>query len=88
LLVSAGLAKRRTFKETGKGHRVAHEQSELSFHSLRHTATSLLKNAGVSDAITRDLVGHDSPSVSRNYTHIESDAKRRALDKMPDVLST
>jgi integrase len=61
--------------------------SEISFHALRHTATSLLKNAGVSDVIARDIIGHESEAVSRTYTHIESETKRAALDKLPDVTS-
>jgi len=85
ILVSAGLAKARAFKETGKGHRVRRQQHELSFHCLRHTATSLLKNAGVSDVIARDISGHDSPAVSAQYTHIDAETKRNALNEMPDV---
>lgn len=59
--------------------------ARLSFHSLRHTATSLLKNAGVSDVVARDLIGHESESVSRNYTHIDSATRRKAVAKLPDV---
>src|ERR1041385_3183459 len=59
----------------------------LSFHCLRHTATSLLKNAGVSDVVARDLIGHDSPAVSAHYTHIDTATQRKALDSMPDVLA-
>jgi integrase len=87
VLVDAGLAKKRKFKETGEGHSVKHTQSELSFHSLRHTATSLLKNAGVSDAVARDIIGHESVAVSRNYTHIDTATKRKAVDKMPDIFA-
>ena len=85
VLVSAGFAQKRQFKETGEGHSVQHTQNELSFHSLRHTATSLLKNAGVSDAVARDIIGHESVAVSRNYTHIDTETKRNAVDKMPAV---
>ena len=88
ILVSAGLAKARSFKETGKGHQVRHEQNDLSFHCLRHTATSLLKNAGVSDVVARDIIGHESVAMSRNYTHIDAETKRVALDKLPDVTTT
>lgn len=35
--------------------------------------------------MTRDIVGHESVAVSRNYTHIEAETKRAALDKLPDV---
>jgi integrase len=57
-----------------------------SFHSLRHTATSQLKAAGVSDAIAREFVGHDSEEVSNNYTHIPTDILRKAASKLPDIL--
>jgi integrase len=87
ILVAAGLAKARTHESTGKGRDAKRELGGLSFHSLRHTATSLLKNAGVSDAVARDIIGHDSAAVSAHYTHIDSETKRKALDAMPDVLS-
>lgn len=85
ILVSAGLAKERFHTVTGKGRLVRHEQNELTFHSFRHTATSLLKNAGVSDVVARDIIGHESEAVSRHYTHIETETKRKAVDAMPDV---
>ena len=87
-MASAGLVQSRGDhqKKEGKEGRSARRQlSPISFHALRHTATSLLKNAGVSDVVTRDIVGHESAAISRNYTHIEADTKRAALDKLPDV---
>jgi hypothetical protein len=45
----------------------------------------LLKNAGVSDVVTRDIIGHESAAISKNYTHIEAETKRAALNKLPDV---
>jgi len=59
--------------------------SEISFHALRHTSVSLLKSAGVSDAIARDLAGHESAEVSRLYTHIDESAKRSAVNKLPEI---
>jgi len=90
LMASAGLVQSRGDhrKKEGKSGRSARRKlSDISFHALRHTATSLLKNAGVSDVVARDIVGHESAAVSRNYTHIDADTKRVALDKLPDVLS-
>src|SRR5439155_23136430 len=88
LLVSAGLASPRPAerKATGKGRNTRRVQSAVSFHSLRHTATSLLKNAGVSEAVARDIIGHQSAEISRHYTHVDEDAKRKALAKLPDVM--
>lgn len=59
--------------------------NELSFHSFRHTATSMLKNAGVSDSVTRDIVGHESQAVSEQYTHIDEATKRAAMEKLPGI---
>ena len=78
-----------------KTHRKSEEESEktskravakVSFHSLRHTTTSLLKNAGVSPAIAEEFVGHDSAEMNRVYTHIELGAMRKAAKLLPDVV--
>ncbi len=45
----------------------------------------LLKNAGVPEAVARDIIGHESAAISRNYTHVDDAAKRSALAKLPDV---
>lgn len=88
VMASAGLVQSRGDhqRKEGKAGRGARRQlSAVTFHSLRHTATSLLKNAGVSDVVARDIVGHESEAISRNYTHIDAETKRAALDKLPDV---
>jgi integrase len=88
VMVQAGLAiakKHRKSKECD-GRNGRRSMSEISFHSLRHTATSLMKNAGISAAIVQDIIGHESAAISANYTHIDDAAKRGALSKMPDVL--
>jgi integrase len=87
-LVAAGLAQKKTHKATGKGRSAKREQNEISFHSLRHTATSLLKSAGVSDAVAMEFVGHDSATVSRQYTHIPTEALKHAAAKLPDVFKS
>ena len=87
ILVQCGLAKPQTHKSTGKGRSARREQNELSFHCLRHTATSLLKNAGVSEVVARDIIGHDSAAVSANYTHVDEETKRKAVDLLPDILA-
>jgi integrase len=87
LMTSVGLVPKRDHVSKGKGRDRRRTQSKITFHALRHTATSLLKNAGVSDVVARDIIGHESEAVSRQYTHIDTETKRAALDKMPDVLS-
>src|SRR6266566_68025 len=87
ILVEAGLVQPlpRGHKSTGKGRSQAREVSEISFHSLRHSAVTMLKAAGVSDFITREIVGHESAAISRQYTHLTTDDKRAAMQRLPDV---
>jgi integrase len=87
ILVTAGLVEPRPrgHKSTGKGRDQAREASEISFHSLRHSAVTMLKAAGVSDFIAREIVGHESAAVSRQYTHLTTDDKRAAMGRLPDV---
>lgn len=59
--------------------------SEISFHSLRHTATSWLKESGAGSAVVQDIVGHESAAISQIYTHITDDAKREALNRLPRI---
>jgi integrase len=87
ILVAAGLIPRRTHKKSqgGNGRSSRRRASEVSFHSFRHTATSLLKNAGIPQAVVMDLVGHESKAISQIYTHVDEAEKRRAMEAMPSV---
>jgi integrase len=86
LLANAGLVAPRPRDGSKKvGREAKRATSQLSFHSLRHTATSLMKNAGVSPAVVQDIIGHQSAEMSAHYTHIESAVKREALEGMPDL---
>ena len=87
ILVEAGLAEPYTTNGK-KGRSAARETIDVSFHSLRHTATSMLKAAGVSNALAMAIIGHESEAVSRQYTHLDTDTSRRAMAKVPDVSAT
>jgi integrase len=86
IMVDAGLVECRDHRSNGIGRDSGRAFNPIGFHSLRHMATSLMKNAGISPAIVQDIIGHDSPAVSASYTHISATAKREALGAMPDVL--
>lgn len=90
MMADAGLVKKKTHKKkkAGEGRNGRHEVSEISFHALRHTATSLMKNAGISPAIVQEFIGHDSETINRVYTHIETESMRRAADALPDLTRT
>ena len=60
----------------------------LSYHSLRHTAATLLRMTGSSEAVAREIIGHDSASVDRGYVHMDAGAMQTALDKLPDITGT
>ena len=85
IMVAAGFAEKRMHRSKGIGRDNTRAVNKLSFHSLRHTATTLLKSAGVSDAVTREFIGHDSATVSKNYTHIPADTLKQAAAKLPDI---
>jgi integrase len=87
LMAEAGLVEPRNHRSRGIGRSASRKLNELSFHCLRHTTTSLLKNAGTNSAISEEFVGHDSPAISRLYTHIDTEAMRKAINAVPRILS-
>jgi integrase len=58
---------------------------DTSFHSLRHTAVSLLKDAGIPDAVVVALVGHESSAMSHRYTHVAKEALAKAAKTLPEI---
>jgi integrase len=85
LLAQVGLREPVTHQRRGAGRSVARRASELSFHSLRHTAVSLLKAAGVPHATVQELVGHESAAVSQHYTHVDREALHKAAGRFPTL---
>ena len=88
ILVSAGLVEPRLRERggiSGPGRSGGRQRSELSFHSLRHTATTMLKMSGATEAVVRDIIGHESAVVSRHYTHVGDQQKREAMAKLAAI---
>ena len=85
LLVDAGLREPRDHRSRGIGRGGKRTGLELSFHSLRHTAVSLLKDAGVPDAVVMALVGHESAAMSARYTHVGKEALAKAAQTLPEI---
>lgn len=52
-----------------------------TFHSLRHTTNSLLANAGVSDDVRRQILGHASTKMNARYTHLQIQTTLAGLTK-------
>jgi integrase len=78
LLKRIGLRKDNTENRV-KGRR---RTSEISFHSLRHSVVSMLKEAGQADAAIEEYVGQ-SAEIQRQYTHVGEDALRKAAAAFP-----
>jgi len=87
LMSDAGLVEPRNHQRKGIGRSAPRKLNELSFHCLRHTTTTLLKDAGTNSAVAEEFVGHDSPAISRLYTHIEPETMRKAINSLPRVTS-
>jgi integrase len=56
--------------------------SRLSFHSMRHSFTSALANAGVGPELRKKLSGHLDDESHSIYTHHEFETIREALEKL------
>ena len=85
LLVEAGLVEPRDYSKPVARKGRAREASEISFHSLRHSAVTMLKASGLSDVFPREIVGHNTEAVSRQYTHLSTADIRNAMRNLPDV---
>jgi integrase len=86
LLADSGLREKKAHRkvaDASKRNRGS-ARPELSFHCLRHTAVTMLKEAGIPAAVVMELVGHDSTQMSEVYTHVGVEAMQKAADSLPD----
>lgn len=51
-------------------------------HMLRHTYATLLRQSGVEDRVSMELLGHTSLAMLQRYSHVENGEARRAADKL------
>ena len=60
----------------------------IRFHELRHTAGSLLINAGADVKRVQEFLGHEDVSTTLNiYTHLTLETRRATSDMMDSILS-
>jgi integrase len=85
LLADAGLRQHKSHRSTGKGRGAARVASELGFHCLRKTATTLLHEAGIPQAVVMALIGHDSPEVHDIYIAVGKEALTKAAASLPEL---
>ncbi len=87
ILALAGLVTKRTHAKKKQGRGAPRTASEVSFHSLRHSAASALRNHGVTDVVAMALLGHESEAIAKHYTKIDRATLRRAVDALPNLTS-
>ena len=46
-----------------------------------------LISVGIPAAVFMEMIGHDSEQMSEHYTHVGSEALKKAADSLPDVTS-
>jgi integrase len=80
LLEHAGL---RPVKEANSSGR--RRANGLSFHSLRHNCVSMLKDAGIPQAVVQEFVGHADAKTSALYTHTGREALEKAATAFPAI---
>jgi integrase len=85
LLADAGLRPRQSKRGGGNGRNTRRQSSQLSFHSLRRTATTLLHEAGVPQQVVQAMIGHDSTEVHQLYVAIGPAALRQAAAALPEL---
>lgn len=72
-------------KTGGPGKGKARKLSRRSFHSLRHTAVSMMANNGVSEELRRKVTLHASGDVHARYTHHDASTLRGAIESIPSL---
>lgn len=58
------------------------EDHGVTFHSLRHTARTILAERDVSDAKAQEALGHTTPQMSAWYKHLAPVHKREPLEQL------
>ena len=83
ILPRVGIVQPYDKRTEGKG--VGRKLAAYSVHSLRHSLSTWLNDAGVTDLMRLRLVGHENEDVNRNYTHTEMTQAAREIEKVPSV---
>jgi integrase len=65
----------------GKGRSV----NTLTFHSFRHTLTSIMANARIPVEVRQKFTGHAPAEMNQRYTHHEIETLRTAVSVIPRI---
>ena len=81
-IMEAAHIEQRKIREPGKSGRSV---NALSFHSLRHSFSSILANAGVSEERRMALTGHTTRDMHQRYSHHDLERLRDAVALLPKI---
>jgi integrase len=89
LMAAAGVDRGKPSREVEEGEEkgVGRITWEKGFHSFRHTFTSWLRHAGVSEEDRMDLTGHSTRENHQIYSHADEKAGQAAIAKLPSLNS-
>jgi integrase len=85
ILVAVGLRAETSHQSRDIGRSAPRASSQLSFHSLRRTATTLLHEGGIPSAVAQAFIGHDSPDVHDGYISVGRAALELAAATLPEI---
>jgi integrase len=81
-LMESARIEQRVIRDRNKEGRTVYA---LSFHSLRHSFSSVLANAGVSEERRMALTGHRSRDMHQHYSHHELEQLQKAVALLPTL---
>lgn len=63
------------------------KRGSITFHTLRHTAASLMVQAGASLYEVAEVLGHSTLATTRRYAHLGPEAGRSPIERLGKALS-
>lgn len=57
----------------------------ISWHCARHTFGTILTAQGANPFVTQNLMGHSSISMTQKYVRAVDDAKKKAIETLPEI---
>ena len=81
---TAGITRRRVQQIVEENvKKIGLDPHKFTTHKLRHTAATLMYQAGVDIRALQEILGHEQLSTTEIYTHINNEQLREAVDANP-----